>query len=415
MTSRLRHSILFALLALLCGQSPAAGLSKPNIVLILADDLGYGDLSCYGATKVSTPRIDRLAKEGMRFTDAHSASAVCSPTRYGILTGRYPWRHPALAYGVLAHDAPMSIGPDEPTIARLLKSAGYATACVGKWHLGWGNPKPDWNAELHPAPVDAGFDYYFGMPNANTMEPLVFIENRRVVGLDPSDPIRVLGNTKMEGGTAARVTHGEIDSQHVAKARAWLRQHQADAPVRPFFLYLPLVSIHAPQLANARFKGMNQVGIRGEFLAEHDWAVGEILDELDRLGLREDTLVVYSSDNGGLDAGQFKPVGGCFKNYGHSMNGVLRGMKSDAWEGGHRVPMIVRWPGHTPPGAVSDALVSLNDLFVTFASVGGVELPPERPTDSKDITPVLKAPGATARDFAHHASYQGIIALREGD
>ncbi len=412
----MKNKLAAALCAAGIATQVASGSERPpNIVLILADDLGYGDLGCYGATKVKTPQIDRLSEQGMRFTDAHSASAVCSPTRYGILTGIYPFRNPALAYGVLRSDSPLCIEPGSPTLPQLLKDAGYATACVGKWHLGWGSGKPDWNGELKPGPLDIGFDYYFGVPNANSMQPNVMIENRHVVSLDPADPLRVLSDVKSEGGTSARVKNEVLDTTHVEKAVTWMRGRHKANPGQPFFLYLPLVSIHNPQLAHPRFKGMNEAGMRGEYLAEHDWAAGEILAELDRLGIADNTLVVYTSDNGGLDLAEFKvPEKSAARQYGHRMNGPWRGMKSDAWEGGHRVPMIVRWPGRAPAGTVSEALVSLNDLFSTFLAAAGTAAPKSLQHDSVNQLPLFQGK-VGRRDSLVSIAYQGTHALRQGN
>lgn len=297
---------------------------KPNIVLILADDLGYGDLGCYGATKVRTPNIDRLAREGIRFTDAHSPSAVCTPSRYALLTGREYWhRRSRWEGGSLLQEVKI-------TLPSLLQSAGYATACVGKWHLGFGEREADWNGELEPGPLEAGFDTFFGTPNTHNEPPQVLVEDHRVIGLSPSDPIEILPPVppdyalgEMRGGAAARFRDEELASIYTAKAVSFLEEH-AD---RPFFLYLATSNVHGPIAPAPRFQGESQCGSYGDSIEELDWSVGKVLATLERLHLTRSTIVIFTSDNGAV---LYRSV----IEAGHRSNGALIGQKTDAWEGG---------------------------------------------------------------------------------
>ena len=329
--------------------SPGSKTQTPNIVYILADDLGYGDVGCYGATKIKTPNIDRLAREGRVFTDAHACSAVCSPSRYGLMTGEYPFR--IGCYGPLMWRGGLIVDPARLTIASLLKQHGYATACVGKWHLGFGVEQPDWNGELKPGPLEVGFDYYFGLPVVSSHPPFVYVENHRVVGLDPNDPIVFGGqaetdpfpekfNNGIAGGRAAHALYHdeEAAATWAKKSTEWLRQNQD----RPFFLYLATTAIHHPFTPAARFKGTSQAGPYGDYVHELDWTIGEILNTLDELKLRDNTLVIVTSDNGGMLNGGGKTAW----QAGHRLNGELLGFKFGAWEGGHRVPSIALARSH---------------------------------------------------------------------
>jgi len=383
---------LVALSALLTSVSSLAAdpaVPRPNIVLINADDLGYGDLSCYGATKLKTPNIDRLAREGRRFTDAHSASAVCSPSRFGLLTGQYPLRKNFWGPTNLYQE--LTIGTDQPTLASVLKSAGYATAIVGKWHLGFGRGRTDWNKPLAPGPLEVGFDYYFGMPTVNSGPPAVYVENHGVVGYDPADPFvpgrqsatqrwPEKGGYKSIGGARVafeRYREEEVGSTFAKKAVAWIEHQQQQAADQPFFLYLATTNIHHPFTPAPRFVGTSECGRYGDFVHELDWMAGELLSCLDRHGLTDNTLVVFTSDNGGM----LNQTGQRAWKRGHRINGDLLGFKFGAWEGGHRVPFIVRWPGQVPAGTTSNALVSQIDLISTFAAAAGVVVPPESEID----------------------------------
>lgn len=352
----------------------------PNIVLIFADDLGYGDLGCYGATKLKTPRIDSLATEGRKFTDAHSASAVCSPSRYGLLTGNYPLRKnfwgPTPTW-----TQKLTIDTDTLTLPGLLKEAGYTTACIGKWHLGLGNPKPDWNGELKPGPLELGFGYFFGNPGVNSYPPFVYVENHRVVGLVPTDPL-ALGKASVTRKFPEKSGYREIggadeahrlyDDETVGttlreKSITWLKQQAKD---RPFFLYLATTNIHHPFTPAKQFIGSSECGLYGDFVHELDWMVGGVLDALEEMGAADNTLVIFTSDNGGM----LNVTGQKAWNAGHRLNGNLQGFKFGAWEGGHRVPFLARWRGKIPAGTSSGQLLNLVDLLATAAALTDREL-----------------------------------------
>ncbi len=375
--------------------------SKPNIVFILADDVGYGDFGCYGATKVLTPNIDQLAREGLRFTDAHAPSAVCTPSRYALLTGQYAWRNPAGDH-ILPGNAPLSIKPGTLTVPALLKAAGYRTAAVGKWHLGLGDTAPDWNIEIKPGPLEVGFDECFLIPATGDRSPCVFLENHRVRNCDPKDPITVdyvnclpghanpvagIGRIgAMTGGKAALWKDEEIADTLTAQATSFIERNKAG----PFFLYFATHDIHVPRMPAARFRRASQAGVRGDVIQEFDWCVGEVLKTLEKLKLADHTLVLVSSDNGGiLDHGDSVERDGDVKsNNGHAFNGPLRGTKGTPYEGGTRVPLIARWPGKIQPGT-SDELVCLVDTLATCAALTGQSLPAQAGPDSFNLLPVL--------------------------
>lgn len=377
--------------------SDAAAASPPNIVLILADDLGYGDLSCYGATQVATPAIDRLAQQGRRFTDAHSASSVCTPSRYALLTGEYPFRRGL--WGPVMNPSPLVVDPSRATLASLLQKRGYATACFGKWHLGFGDrPRPDWNSDLSPGPLELGFDEFFGIPVVNSHPPFVWVENHRVLGLDSKDPLRYGGRPPTQlfpekmlqpaisGGKAAHALYRdrEVGSTLTEKSLAWLRAHHE----RPFFLYFATPHIHHPFTPAERFDGRSSIGPYGDFLLELDWMVGEILRTLDELRISDNTLVILTSDNGGM----LNQGGQAAWQAGHRLNGSLLGFKFDAWEGGHRVPFIVRWPGRVEAGSVSSQLICHVDLLATLATVAGITLRDSDGPDSLDVSATWTGP-----------------------
>lgn len=417
------HTLLATLLLVSLAVLSAADApkQKPNIIVILADDLGYGDVGCYGATKVKTPNIDRLASEGRRFTDAHSASAVCTPSRYALLTGEYPFRKNL--WGPVMNPSPLVVDLARTTVASLLKRQGYATACVGKWHLGFGSqPKPDWNTDLKPGPLELGFDHFFGIPVVNSSPPFVWVQDHRVVGLDPADPLVYGGQAvtqpfqekfmspPMSGAIAAHALYREEahGTTLTEKATAWMRAHK-DAP---FFLYFATPHIHHPFTPGARFKGSSQAGRYGDFIQEFDWMVGELMRALDELKLRDNTLVILTSDNGGmLNQGGQDAV-----KAGHRLNGDLLGFKFDAWEGGHRVPFIARWPGKIPASSVSDQLLCHVDFLATFAALTGARLAATEGPDSFNLLPALVgAPDKPIRDHAVLAPLRkGNLALREG-
>jgi arylsulfatase A-like enzyme len=394
---------------------------KPNIVLIYADDLGYGDLGCYGATKVNTPNIDHFASQGRLFTDAHTVSAVCSPSRYALLTGEYPFRKD-LFVPVFDKQASL-IDTSQLTIASMLKEVGYSTCIIGKWHLGFGEGEPDWNGELNPGPLELGFDYYFGIPVVNSHPPFVYVENHHVVGLEPDDPI-VYGKTaetkkfrekmnidKMGG---AKKAHSLYDDEMVGttlagKAVDWIKANKN----HPFFLYFPTTNIHHPFTPNPRFNGTSEAGIYGDFIHELDWIVGEVLKTLEDENLVDNTLVIITSDNGGM----LNMGGQEARLDGHKANGDLLGFKFDSWEGGQRIPMIVRWPGRIEAGSTSDQLITNVDILSTLASLVGYNLKSEDAPDSYNMLPVLM--GTTTGEIRDNAALAALkkpnMALRQGD
>jgi arylsulfatase A-like enzyme len=439
------HASLVALLALALVPPATRAADKPNIVIILADDAGYGDLGCYGATKVKTPNLDRLAKEGLRFTDAHAPSAVCTPTRYALMTGQYAWRHPP-GSRILSGVAPLCIKPGTVTLPSLLKDAGYATGCVGKWHLGLGEKEPDFNAEIKPGPREVGFDYSFIIPATGDRVPCVYVENGRVAGLDPKDPIRVRYGTpvgdeptgakdpdlltlKPSQGHADTIVNGisRIGFMAGGKAARWKDEDMADELTRkavafldknkggPFFLYFATHDIHVPRVPNPRFRGKSECGVRGDVIQELDWCAGEVLAALDRLKLADNTLVIFTSDNGGvMDDGY---ADGAVKDAnGHKCNGPLRGFKGGLYEGGTREPLLARWPGKVPAGKTSGELVCLADLLATAAAVAGKELPKGAGPDSFNQLPALLAekPKAPCRDSLVTHGGGGRLAVRKG-
>ena len=387
-TTLLKTIISIGILAFTPLTDAKASECSPNIVLIFADDLGYGDLGCYGATKLKTPNLDKLAAEGRKFTDAHSASAVCSPSRYGLMTGRYPIRKNF--WGPTPHTQELTIETDRPTLASVLKSAGYATAVIGKWHLGFGKGKTDWNKPLKPGPLELGFDYYFGMPTVNSGPPFVYVENHGVVDYDPEDPFvygkksltqkwPAKGGGNIGGADKAHLRYRDeyVGTTFAEKAVGWIKERNEEDKEKPFFLYLATTNIHHPFTPHPRFKGTSECGRYGDFVHELDWIVGEVMNTLEELGQAENTLVVFTSDNGGM----LNEGGQDAWKAGHRLNGKLLGFKFGAWEGGHRVPFIVRWPGKVPAGTESPALVSQIDLITTFAEAAGTKVPEDKVVD----------------------------------
>ncbi|MGJ8654377.1 MAG: sulfatase family protein [Opitutaceae bacterium] len=400
-------SKMIALLVLLTAASPSLlQAEQPNVVLIFADDLGYGDLSCYGATKIQTPNIDKLAAEGRKFTDAHSSSAVCTPSRYGLLTGEYPLRANGGRgiWGPVSNTSKLIIDTDKLTIADVFKNEGYSTAVFGKWHLGFGAGRTDWQKPLRPGPQDLGFDYYFGIPIVNSNGPYVYIENDQIVGGDPDDPLIPLDRRNPKGATpitpippeaaqrnknafAGAVEAHKLYNDYTLgttlteKAVGWIEQNKD----QPFFLYFATTNIHHPFTPAPQFQGTSQAGLYGDFVHELDWMVGEIVKCLETQGVADNTLIIFTSDNGGMfNAGAFQAL-----ELGHEPNGKLLGSKFDAWEGGHRVPFIARWPGNIPAGTESDQLFCNVDMLATFAALTGQTLEPKQLADSVDMLPAL--------------------------
>lgn len=392
------------------------GEKLPNIVFILADDLGYGDVACQNPeSKIATLNMDRLAGQGVRFTDAHSPSAVCTPTRYGVLTGRYSWRS-RLKRGVLEGYSPALIEPGRQTVASLLKSRGYYTGGIGKWHLGLGNDeRTDFSKPLHPGPVDAGFDYYFGIPASLDMPPYVYIQND---GLVEPPTAQTEGKKDTPPGVFWRAgamgPHFEFDQvvpTLTSKAVAFLRE-RAKKPAQPFFLYFPLTGPHTPWVPSAPFRGKSKVGIYGDFVTEVDATVGRVMETLEQTGLASSTLLVVTSDNG-PERYAYQRI----PDFGHYSMGPLRGIKRDAWEGGHRVPFLARWPGRARPGSVSAETICLTDLTATAAELAGAKLPETAGEDSYSIAPALlgKKLSSPIREATVLHTANGQFAIRQGD
>ncbi|MFK5922396.1 MAG: arylsulfatase [Verrucomicrobiota bacterium] len=445
-------SLLF-FLVFICPRLWALEKSFPNIIYILADDFGYGDASCYNPeSKIITPHIDRLAKAGMRFTDAHTPSSVCSPTRYGILTGRYCWRT-RLKERVLDGFDPPLIEPDQVTVASFLKKQGYATAAVGKWHLGmnWTDKKGvevpwiptaekkrprngfdvDYTVKIKGGPIAVGFDYYFGISASLNMSPFCYLKNDRALHLPVWQQKRISTDfvSVDEGMRSPDFTITGVMPRLTGEAIAVIENHATEKSTQPLFLYAPLTSPHLPLAPNVEYRGSSQAGEYGDFVVETDAFVGAIMDALERTGMADDTLVVFTSDNGGLyhwwqakEADDLKHYrvnkrGQYVKDRGHQGNAHLRGTKADIWEGGHRVPFIVRWPGKTPAGSTSDELIELTDLLATCAAITGVELPQGAGPDSRNILQALlgREGAEPLRDYAVHHSLWGMFAIRKGD
>ncbi len=401
---------LFALALLTLAQDPK--VSSPNIVIILADDLGIGDLGAYNKeSKIPTPSMDRLASEGMRFTDVHTPSSVCTPTRYALLTGRCAWRG-TLKKGVLWGFSPFLIEPGRPTIASVLKSRGYRTAGFGKWHLGLGSAaRTDYSQDLDPGPLACGFDEYVGIPASLDMEPYVWVNGRKVEA-QPTETVKA-GRHQRDGGTdgfwragpiAPGFRHVDVLPRIEKEAVAFLERQGKS----PFFLYLPLTGPHTPWVPSPDFAGKSKVGAYGDFVMQVDAVVGKVMAALEKSGRAKETLVVLTSDNG-----SHWPEGDIAK-WGHRANGPWRGQKADVHEGGHRVPFIVRWPGRVAAGSTCDATAALSDLFATCASVAGAKMSPDSGEDSFDLSPVLTGQGKFARPYTIHHSAQGMFAIREG-
>ena len=436
-------SLTDAVLPVILALGGAVDKRPPNVVLILADDLGYGDLGCFNPeSKIPTPHLDRLASEGVRATDAHSPSSVCTPTRYGLLTGRYAWRTP-LARGVLWPWDPPLIEPERDTLPELLRDAGYATACIGKWHLGWDWPidetshvtdqlvghtwpakrraeigeRVDWSRPIRGGPLAHGFDHYFGddVPN---FPPYTFIEDDRIL-VRPTT-VRPKGMFGHDGPAAPGWDLSTVLPTLAQRAAAWIDE-RARAPEDPFFLFVPLTAPHTPIAPSPRFAGASDAGAYGDFVTEVDWVVGEVLGALTRGELDEDTLVIFTSDNGSPQrdgTGMSGPVGAVKERFGHDPSRPWRGLKSDAWEGGHRVPFIARWPGRIEAGRTTDAPIVLTDLYRTSLRAAGIDQFDETHggEDSFDVLDVLIGgePREPRRDHLIHHSGNGTFAIRDG-
>lgn len=410
----------------------------PNIVIIYCDDLGYGDVSAYGATRLKTPNLDRLANEGVRFTNGYSTSATCTPSRYALLTGQYPWRNADAK--ILPGTAPLLIDTAQMTIPKMLKAQGYHTGIVGKWHLGLGSGMVDWNRRISPGPNEVGFEYAFIMAATQDRTPTVFLENGRVFGLDPDDPLFVDYEKNFEGEPTGRDNpelckmkwhHGHNNSIHNGiprigfqkggKSALWVDEDMADDFLekaqqyiqanksKPFFLYYALQQPHVPRTPHPRFAGTSGMGPRGDVILEADWCVGELIKTLETEGLLENTLVIFSSDNGPVvNDGYFDDA--VEKLGDHTPSGPLRGGKYSLFEAGTRVPFVAFWKGKIEP-TVSDAIVSHVDLFSSLAKLAGSET---RVPDSRDLLEVLMGTSRQGREeLVLEASSR--TAMRKGD
>ena len=431
------HSIIrLALAGLLAASSPAlSAAERPNIVFILCDDLGYGDVRCFNPDgKIATPHLDRLAAGGMRFTDAHTSSAVCTPTRYGLLTGRYNWRT-RLQSGVLGALSPPLIEPGRLTVAALLRGHGYRTACIGKWHLGmdWtlqpgAEPFGDsieagaagWRVDfaqpIARGPLSLGFDRYFGIAASLDMVPYTFIEGDRVTVMPTVDkafpmmPGRA-GRETRRGPAAPEFEAADVLPMLTRKAVEYVEARGAEAKRAPFFLYLPLNAPHTPIAPTAEWQGKSGLNPYADFVMQTDWAIGQVLDALDRAGVAGETLVIATSDNGCSPEAKFPEL----QALGHHPSGPLRGTKADVWDGGHRVPFIARWPGRIKAGTASGQLICLNDFMATCADILGVKLPDDAGEDSVSLLPALLGTDrAPLREALVHHSINGSFSIRQG-
>lgn len=393
----------------------AAPAAKPNIVVILADDFGWGSSTPYGATALKTPHLDRLAREGRRFTQAYAPGSVCSPSRYGLMTGRYYWRTSIKDGEVLTPNAPLHIETSRVTLASLCKSQGYRTGAFGKWHLGLqtGVGETDWNQPLQPGPRAVGFDSFYGLGGNPGNGPHAYIEDENIVGRLPGEKV-VVASAGAKGTTTGIREQRVVDrimETITAKATGWLEANHAD----PFFLYFAPNAVHGPIAPNARFTG-SRYGSYGDFIHELDWSVGQVLATLDRLKLTETTLVIFTSDNGGVvDPGNGNSAKAM--DAGLAINGHLRGGKHTEYEGGFREPFLVRWPGRVPANTVSDQVIALPDVLATLAAVLNTPLPRGAAEDSFNVLRAFTEPaaGAPVRDHFIMQAADGTYAIRVGD
>lgn len=406
----------------------AAMPERPNIIIIYADDVGYGDLGCYGALEVDTPSLDQLAKKGLRFTSAYATASTCTPSRYSLLTGEYAFRNDEAV--VLPGNAPLIIDPAKATIASILKEQGYVTGLVGKWHLGLGSPTEpfDWNADIKPGPRELGFDYSFHMAATGDRVPAVYIENGRIVNLDPNDPVQVSyedpvgdeptglshphflknqadeqhaktivdGTSRigyMAGGQRARWTDEEMPDTFLGKALAFVKENKS----QPFFLYYATHECHVPRIPHPRFRGSTSLGVRGDAIVQMDWSIGRLMETLQELKLVKNTLIIFSSDNGPvLYDGYYD--GALELNGDHTPAGPWKGGKYSVWEGGTRAPFIVSWPSVVEPG-ISDALISQVDLLASLSAMTNGTIPEGDAVDSQNLMEALIGTSSSGRDY----------------
>ena len=423
MISALSLGMMLATAAVFAADENAAA-DKPNIVIILADDLGYGDVSCYGATKIKTPHIDQLARDGMKFTDAHTAASVCSPSRYGLMTGRSPWRLHKKGNGY-------SLERGRMTMASLLKANGYRSAAIGKWHLGYSK---DWNKLPITGPLEAGFDYHFGVPQNHNDSARCFIENHDIVGRKPGEAFRIVEGRNFPEGLAEPRVEDQVDTTLTNKAVGFIR----DNAQRPFFLYFTPCAPHTHVTPAEKFRSTSECGLLGDYIQELDAHVGEIVRTLDELKLTDKTLLIFASDNGGTpkdfkgtqgttlnlasEAGdilkKYQTAKADAKTMGHVTNGPFHDGKGSPHEGGHRVPFIARWPGQIAPGSSSDHTSCLTDLLATAAEILKVELPDDVGEDSFSLLPAMtgKLPAQPVREaiFVQGDTEDNAIAVCTG-
>lgn len=411
----------------------------PNVIVIYTDDVGYGDLACYGATSVKTPNADRLAKEGLRFTNAHSPAATCTPSRYALLTGEYSWRRSGT--GVAQGDAPMIVTPERYTLPDMFKQAGYTTGAVGKWHLGLGaKGSQNWNGVMSPGLIDIGFDYSYIMAATGDRVPCVFMENQRVANLDPNDPIEVSYTKPFEGEPTGKnnpemlklhPSHGHdqalingvsrIGYMRGGKSALWNDENIADSITikavnfiknnknKPFFLYFATNDIHVPRVPHPRFVGQTTMGARGDAIAELDWSIGQILETLDKNGLTDNTIVILTSDNGPVVDDGYKDR--AVELLGsHKPAGILRGGKYSTFEAGTRVPFIVRYPNKIKKGT-SDALVCQLDMLSSFAAFLGQKLTDDAAPDSFDQWSAWTGKDKKGRDYLIEATNSATLSM----
>ncbi|MCK4579146.1 MAG: arylsulfatase [Candidatus Marinimicrobia bacterium] len=429
--------ILFLIIYTSCNEpTPSPSSDLPNIIIILADDLGYGDIGVLNPdSKIPTPNLDRLASEGIIFSDAHSPSAVCTPTRYGLLTGRYSFRT-RLQSGVLVGHAPSLIEPARITVASLLKESGYHAASVGKWHLGLDFKKKnsdvplyagdDWDIEstenidyqaiVDGGPCDHGFDYSFILPASLDMQPYVFINNKYVFQpeINHIDGVGVLEDRGLfwrHGDASRGFDFWQVLPLLTQKANRFIRDHVENHPKQPFFLYFPLTAPHMPWLPTDEFKGKSQAGDYGDFVAQVDYSVGQVMNLIDSLEIAENTLVFFTSDNGS----HWLPEE--IEQFDHKANYIFRGMKSDVWEGGHRVPLLVKWPNVIQGDSRSDQMACLTDMLATFAELTGKDMPWNTGEDSFSFLYALEGKNPTwpVRYTMINHSANGLFALRNGE
>lgn len=446
--NKLLYPFLLATISILLSgniYSQTAKNKKPNIILIYTDDLGYGDLSCYGTSAIATPNIDRLAKSGVRFTNAHATSATCTPSRFSLLTGKYAWRKEGT--GIAPGDASLIIPVATTTLPGMLQKAGYNTGVIGKWHLGLGDAKgADWNGRIAPGPLEIGFNYSFLIPATGDRVPCVFVENHEVVNLDKNDPITVSytgpvdasahtgkknpellkmqpshghnmtivnGVSRigyMKGGNAALWKDEDFADILVQKATTYINQQKSN----PFFLYFSTHDIHVPRMPNQRFVGKSGMGPRGDVLLQLDWTVGQIEEVLKKNGLLENTLIIFTSDNGQVIDDGYKD--NAVEKLGkHKPAGIYRGGKYSAFEAGTRVPFIVSWKGKIAPGKVNNALFSQVDLYASLASLAGVNVENGQAPDSKNYLPVLLNQSNKPREFLVEQSLNSTLSLVVGN